>query len=156
LFEPHDLFDRLEASWYSGSTRFNANRPPRATEDEILAFEKSNRLRFPADLREYFLRFNGIDEDDRVFRFWQLEMLLPVNTENCNLVDAGRYFIFADYLIESNYYAIYLGENLLYQNRVVIPDYPNKPVIAPTFSSFLELYLLDDPRLYGIDCPTAR
>jgi len=151
-----DIFDRLEEYWYSGRTGFIPPRTQGASEAEIQAFEQTHALKLPADLRGYFLRFNGIDEGPDIFCFWPIAKLATVQTPafnslkaTVNLREANRYFVFADYLIESHYYAIYLGDNPLFQNRVILPDFPDQPIIAPSFSSFLELYLLDDPRLFG-------
>ena len=103
----------------------------------------------PADLREYFLRLNGIEEDPQLFRFWPLRELRPVDLKSFAVPDRERYFFFADYLIESFYYAIYLGDRPELQNWCVIPCMPRQPFVATNFTEFLELYLEDAPALYG-------
>ena len=96
-----------------------------------------------------FLRLNGISEDSEVFCFWPLQRLKRFDRSAPIVLHSEGYFYFADYLIECWYYAIYLGRDPCFQNRVILPDFPNKPVIANTFSEFLELYLLDSPTLHG-------
>ena len=96
-----------------------------------------------------------MEEDPDMFCFWPLRRLAPVPSVSslakatASLREVDRYFVFADYMIESSYYAIYLGDNPDLQNRVLLPDFPNQPVIAANFSDFIELYLRDDPKLYG-------
>jgi len=103
----------------------------------------------PADLREYFLRLNGIEEDPEVFCFWPISRLRRVDLKTFNVFQSESYFFFADFLIESHYYAIYLGDDPFFQNRVILPDFPRSPIIAKTFTEFLDLYLIDDPKLFG-------
>jgi SMI1 / KNR4 family (SUKH-1) len=124
--------------------------------EEVQAFEEKHAVTFPPDLREYFLRLNGVSEDPDLFCFWPINRLVSARSKPLNLVtsvaklpEADRYFVFADYLIESHYYAIYLGNNPALHHWVILPDFPNHPMVAPSFSSFLELYLQDSPRIYG-------
>jgi hypothetical protein len=146
-----DLFSRLEKHWYAAGTGSVAVRPPHATESEIADFERINGLTLPPDLREYFLRFNGTDDDGdaKLFCFKPIEKLCSLHPGYPALNDAEYYFIFADFMIDSWYYAIYLGNNPSLQHKVILPDFPNHPEIAPDFSAFLELYLNYDPKLYG-------
>lgn len=140
---------RIARHWYRDGSpvdQFPAKRP---TKDDLQAFEEQNSLRLPADLREYFQRLNGIDMDPGLFRFWPLSRLIPVKSSSAVALEADRYFVFADYMVGTWYYAIYLGEDPFLQNRVILPDFPSQPVIARSFSEFVELYLTDSPRLYG-------
>jgi len=141
------LCDRMEQHWYRNDTTPGRERPRSATEDEIQAFELRNNVRLPADLREYFQRLNGVDMDSGLFRFWPIARIIPLKVSTPP--EIGRYFLFADYMVGTWYYAICLGEDPLLQNHVILPDFPSQPVIAPDFSAFVELYLADSPRLYG-------
>jgi len=153
--ESDDVLDRLEAYWYPDKIGFISRRNPHASREEITAFEGTRSVKFPDDLRAYFLRFNGIDEDPTFFCFWPITRLAPVTsvlseiTAAATLKDADRYFVFADYGIQCNYCAIYLGDGPHLHNPVILPDFSNSPAIAPNFSAFLDLYLGDDPKLYG-------
>ncbi len=141
--------DRLEQRWYANAATPARERPKCATGEEVDAFEQRNGVKLPADLREYFQRLNGIDMDAGLFRFWPLARLISLKLPPSVLGEADRYFLFADYMVGTWYYAIYLGDDPFLQNRVILPDFPSHPVIAPNFSEFVELYLTDSPRLYG-------
>ena len=135
--------------WYRDGSASDPFRPKCPTEDEIQAFEQRNGIQLPADLREYFLRLNGIDMDPGLFRFWPFSRLIPLKSPSAVGLETGRYFIFADYMVGTWYYAIFLGNDSYLQNRVILPDFPGRPVIAHSFTEFVELYLTDSPRLYG-------
>jgi hypothetical protein len=143
------ILDRLEHHWYESEIERNFHDPKAASHEEVILFEQENGVTLPADFREYFLRLNDIDEDPGLFCFWPLSRLKRLDGKTSASLQSEGYFYFADYLIESHYYAIYLGNDPFFQNRVILPDFPNKPVIANTFSEFLELYMLDSPTLYG-------
>jgi SMI1 / KNR4 family (SUKH-1) len=147
--KPADLWQRLEHHWYAGLAVSVEDRPICAIETDISDFEQRNNVKLPADFREYLLRLSGIEEDPDLFCFWPLSRLAPPDSPAFISVELDRFFVFADYLIESQYYAIYLGDDPLLQNRVVSPDVSNKRVIATSFSEFIQLYLIDSPRLYG-------
>lgn len=146
-----DLFSRLERHRYKAGRGSVVQRPSNASESEIADFEKTNAVTLPPDLRKYFLRFNGTgdDTDSRLFCFWPIHKLCSLQSEYPRIKEAGFYFIFADFMVQSWYYAIYLGDNPILQHRVILPDFPHHPEIAPDFSAFLELYLKDTPKLYG-------
>jgi len=148
-----DVLDRLESFWYSEWPQVS-HRPIAATEEQIQAFEELNHIKLPANLRRYFLRLNGTDGngDDRMYRFWPISEIAPVAKElkRFDLPEADRYFLFADFMIESYYFAIYLGNNPSLQNQIVVPDSFGKYPVAFDFSHFLELYLRDDPKLYSL------
>jgi hypothetical protein len=153
--ESGDIFAGLEEYWYGGSSRWPSRRGPVATEEEVNAFETVHSIKVPDDLRAYFLRFNGVEEDPDMFCFWPLSRLASVlsisglSKATASLREVDRYYVFADYMIESYYYAIYLGDNPSVQHSVILPDFPKHPVIASNFSDFLELYLTDHPRIHG-------
>lgn len=143
------LCARLEQHWYKDGSGFSLDKPKRATPDEIEAYEQRNGVHLPIDMREYFQRLNGIDSAPGFFRFFSLARLIPLKPESYPTFDANQYCIFADYMAGTWYYAIYLGEDSFLQNRVILPDLPGQPVLARSFSEFVELYLTDSPRLYG-------
>jgi hypothetical protein len=144
-----NLLDRLERHWYQSRTQWNLTGPVPASQQDINAFEQEYEAVLPTDFREYFLRFNGIEEDPDLFCFWPIKKIRPVDSKEFDIPQAESYFFFADFLIESHYYAIYLGNDPFFQNRVILPDFVRSPVIAQTFTEFLELYLRDDPSLFG-------
>jgi SMI1/KNR4 family protein SUKH-1 len=144
-----NLCARIEQHWRQDASAPHREWTKRATEEEIQAFEERNSVRLPADLREYFQRLNGIDSAPGFFRFWPFSKLIPLKSPSFPTFEADHYFIFADYMMGTWYYAIYLGEDQFLQNRVILPDCPGHPVVAPGFSEFIELYLTDSAKLYG-------
>ncbi len=144
-----NLCIRMARHWYRDGSAADQFRPKCPSEDDIQAFEQRNGVLLPPDLREYFLRLNGIDLDPGLFRFWPLSRLIPLKSSSAVALETGRYFIFADYMVGTWYYAIYLGNDSFLQNRVILPDFPSRPVIAHSFSEFVERYLTDSPILYG-------
>jgi len=142
------ILDRLEKHWYLTWRGWQPSKSTAATAREIAGFEQENGVSFPADFRDYLLRFNGIEEDPELFCFWPIGKIRRLDFAT-SLLQPEKYFLFADFLIESIYYAIYLGDDPFFRNRVVLPDYPGSPTIAPTFTEFLELYLRDDKKIYG-------
>jgi cell wall assembly regulator SMI1 len=146
----------LEAYWYGYRTGLSGLEDLGATDEKIASFERTHSVNLPDDLRNYLLRLNGIDADPQLFCFWPIEKIIPISPDSfgmdraiVELDEPHRYFIFADFLIESHYYAIYLGDDANRQYRVILPDFPNQPAIASSFSDFLELYLEDHPRIFG-------
>lgn len=145
LESPVTLFDRLEKFWYYSDRGVSGPKPPCATAEQIAEFEERNQVVLPEDLREYFLRFNGTngDGDEQLFAFWQLDKLKSLSDCKSNLAQMDRYFLFADYMISCWEFAVYLGDGPAIQNRVIIPDFAGRPIIASNFSDFIELYLQD-------------
>jgi hypothetical protein len=143
------LCNRIERHWYDSASASDRYRPKCATEDEIHAFEQRHGVKLPTELLDYFLFLNGMDQAPGFFRFWPLTKLIPLRSESVTVLEAERYFVFADYMMGTWYYAIYLGDDPFLQNRVILKDFPGRPVIALNFSEFIELYLIDSPKLYG-------
>lgn len=121
----------------------------------IQEFEKSRDVLMPADMREYFHCMNGMPGnmwDEHMIRFLPLEEICNVREEFSErqppfrrvlsqLPEPEEWFIFAEYLCSSHYYAIRLGagENSLYP---VIWLYDSEyHVVAESFTEFLELYI---------------
>jgi hypothetical protein len=134
------------------------------TVEKIQEFEKRNSVSLPDDFRHYLLRVNGMypqasqDTDRRGFCFWPLQRVVSVVNEFENnpahkndRIDASleNYFVFADYLQWSWAYAIQLRLGSGLARDIVKVDEPSRSiVIASSFAEFLELYLIDSPRLY--------
>src|SRR5215475_3827105 len=106
-----NLCVRMARHWYRDGSAADQFRSKCPTDDDIQAFEAQNGVRLPADLRAYFQRLNGIDMDPGLFRFWPLSRVIPLKSSSSVALETGRYFIFADYMVGTWYYAIYLGED---------------------------------------------
>ena len=122
-----------------------------ATHAELAEFEEGHRVCLPDDLREYFLRVNGMARnewwqwDDDLINFYPLAELIRCEET------AGQTarFVFADHSISAHEYAVELTASLPLSGSVYVIG--SGPVlIARTFSEFLARYLnRDDGVLFG-------
>lgn len=130
---------------------------PPATSQEIREFESRHHIKFPLDLRGYFLTVNGFgppnDQDRNGFSFWPLASLVAVS-----VFDGGRFafpgahecFLFADYLGWSWAYAIRLNSAGAVTPVCIVGTADGQPIwIADSFSEFVTLYVTDAPSLYS-------
>jgi hypothetical protein len=62
----------------------------------VAALEEKNAVSLAADLRQYFLRLNGISEDSEVFCFWPLQRLKGFDRSAPIVLHSEGYFCFAD------------------------------------------------------------
>lgn len=152
-----DAFSKLREHWATG----RAVAAGGASEQEIQAFQDTYGVQMPEDLRRYFREVNGMrpdwryDQDDNGFTFWTLSRIQPLSVvtprgsvdwadSRLNSTEV-QYFVFADYLGESWWYAIGLAGRAY--TPVIIISHPNELVVQ-SFSEFLDLYFVDSPKLY--------
>ena len=138
------LLERLVANWRSQGLDVG----PPLTEGAIAAFEYQQSVSFPADLRQYFLRVNGMNRpvgswpvDMHEVNFYPLVELERYTNEPAQL---GSAFIFADYLISSHDYVVDLSGAPGSPGRVFAVGGP-RIQLANDFSGFLDGYLAADP-----------
>jgi len=90
-----------------------------ALREAIREFE-SRYVKLPTEMRDYLLQLDGtsarwpVDQDARLFSFWQLAQIRPVNDELASyevppIAGFERYFVFADFMDWSWAYAINRG-----------------------------------------------
>src|SRR5512144_1034524 len=97
------LTEKLMDYWRAS----NLQVAPPATPLQIERFEAFNHVVLPDDFRAYISHANGFfgkDSDTSMISFWPLEDMKPVSDKNTT----STYFAFADFLIDSHYYAIKL------------------------------------------------
>src|SRR5579883_1161051 len=100
-----------------------------APEEQVLQFELRYGIRIPDDFRHYLLTMNGTGQNYGygILRFWELANIktvaeeIPGNlaptaaviqTSYLDSIDKGNeYYVFADYLDESQLYAIHILPN---------------------------------------------
>jgi hypothetical protein len=95
--------DRLVAHWKGNCARDAGG----ASESEVQLFEARHKLIFPADMREYFLKLNGMDTnafcDDDLYSFWQVQNVVPIAQSVPDwphlFLESDEYFLFADHFI---------------------------------------------------------
>lgn len=143
------VVEKLTEYWASKNIPSNAG----ATPDSIRSFEVAHRAAFPEDFREYLLRLNGLatfgaGTDPQGFGFLPLRRIRPVAEEEYPAGYEGRgYFVFAEYLDWSWAYAIRLADEDATGEVIHILTLQPKRV-APSFTAFIDLYLVDSPELY--------
>lgn len=151
--------EKLKTYWQSQ----NMLLPLGISPERIIRFETQHQVLLPSDMRDYFVAVNGMvmhiphDQDQNGFTFFPLEEIRTVEQEsqrikNASILFSGAesFFIFCDYLTWCWVYAIHLSNEQAKSNRVVIVGSQQKePVIANSFSEFIDLYLCDSPKLYG-------
>jgi hypothetical protein len=124
-------------------------------------FEARHGVRLPEDVRDYLGGADGmqeganVDQDSAGFSFWPLKRWSRADDElrgqGSQAVDVVGFYAFADYLGWSWAYAVGLDPvRLDYGNVIVIGTETGMPrTLATSFREFVELYVRDDPRLYG-------
>ena len=122
--------------------------PTAVTEVQILAFEKTYRLRMPSDLRNYFLTMDGSGESlgSDMFSFWPLSTMEPLSdylTEGIytDRLDYPNCFIFADWCVNSHMYLIELSATSLRNPVSIYAGNGRNPPISQAFDDFIDLYL---------------
>ena len=133
-------------------------RPP-ASEEQISLFESKYGVTLPKDMREYFGAIDGMEmntsEGELMVSFWQLSRVRPIPEEYSDpshrasdhymrVPNPECYFCFADYMIESEVYAIRLSADPSVKNTVIAYEGTEK---AESFSDFVRKYLEDPKQL---------
>jgi hypothetical protein len=108
----------------------------------------------PNDVRELVAAFDGSDEATPVengwVTFWPLAAWRKVSTipelSDCPLLDA---IAFADYSLESWYYALDVGRDASRSDVYLISGLPERPtLVAPSLSGFLQAIIDVGEELY--------
>ena len=131
-----------------------------ASPETVAAFEASRQVQFPDDVREYFLRVNGMvqegydSEDPRGFAFLPISRLKDLDRvsreEGITVpgVEPRDYFLFVIYMQWCWAYAIDLGHSSVTRGQVVHVGTIAPKIVARSFSEFVHLYLSDSTALY--------
>jgi hypothetical protein len=134
------------------------------SDERIKQFESYYRVQMPVDLANYFREVNGSGEVYAfgMLRFWNLEEVATLKevverTPRQAAVIQADYsiepgsasdlFVFADYLHESQLYAIHLADLEAQRNYVVLLDGTQPIRVADSFSDFIDLYIHSPERL---------
>lgn len=131
--------------------------------DRVTDFERQHNIRMPDDMQSYFVEANGTGGDYAfgLLRLWGLDEIQTVSelmsaaSKNMAVIQAtyeepvenGDFlFVFADFLHESQLYAIHLSSRDE-PNRVMLLDGSEPTIVADSFLQFVELYLSTPERL---------
>lgn len=131
-----------------------------ANEAELSAFELTHSVRLPDDVRLYFEQLNGMslraghDVDINGFSFLPLSAIQTVAEFSAakgwvveGEMQGETSFIFVDYLQWSCAYAF--AANGPMRGSIYLLGFRDPKLVATSMRHFVELYLLDDPALYG-------
>jgi len=147
------VFQELKQHFIDDGVQIN---PPVSKED-LIQFERKYGVALPADLKEYFLLFNGTSQGnfgDSGYAFFSLEELEPIcETSDLNDEEKSIYhncFAFSDYMIWCWGYVIRL--NSVAGDNPVLSIYLSSPSdlkVANSFSEFVSIYLEDPDDIIG-------
>ena len=136
--------DRLLRYW----TETGIALLPGKSEIGLADWERRNGIALPQDFASYLRTANGMpdgESDESLISFWPLEQLAAVPHEiNARLGGdrAHRFFYFADFLIDSNRYAICCADHVGYTGPIAaISEGRAQVVVSASFSDFVDLYL---------------
>ncbi len=111
---------------------------PKASENEILYFERKIGRKLPYDVRLFYSFANGFESDENMFRIIPLEEII----EHCRGVEIldDNDFQFAEYLVFCDYWILAIdtkdsGKYGIYNNTDVIVK------LTDSFSEFLNAFL---------------
>ncbi len=141
------ILNKIKQKWRKQNILYGKE----ATNSDILRFEKEHQITFSAQLKEYFLQVNGMNEyttgDENGFAFWSLDRLSLFQKDKHNPrynAYLGDFVIFVDYLVWCWAYAMPTNG----RPEVLLVG-GNQPVkVADTLFEFFELYMIDSEKLY--------
>jgi hypothetical protein len=148
------FLEKLVACWETRGAKPGMG----TTLTEIQAFEAKHELLLPADLREYFLRVNGMttaargDTDNDGFRFYSLSEVVPLGVvwspqSEPSPSGLDHLFVIGDFLQECYWYAIRLDRSETEGCSVYFIGPPVRK-IAESFERFVELYMSESTLLH--------
>ena len=123
------------------------------------AFEERWRVGIPSDMRNFYTVLDGTGKDvqltDELFCIWPLANVMPIPVllpephyeAYRDIEDADRYLCFADYMIDSDVYAIYVGSTGCVDSPVIGVCSGHRRV-ADNFTDFLFRFLNDRHSLF--------
>ena len=134
---------------------------PGATVAEIETFESRYGVRLPPDFRAYLLAVNGMhpnQTDRHCTHFWGLDRIQPAAAYHPSAkhpfsdVEAARYFIFCDILIDAFWYAIRLSSEPDVPSPVCMWADGGVKIVARSFTEFTEEHV-GDPGVLLMEFP---
>jgi SMI1/KNR4 family protein SUKH-1 len=130
-------------------------------EDDIRSFETRHKIALPPDIREYFLKVNGMTpyfpgyQDEEGFSFWPLERVRTIAEENeslgrpfSRLTEEDSLFLFCDYMDWSWAYGVKILPESSPAEGIYLVCCHNPIKITNSFSDFVRLYLEQSDQLY--------
>ena len=143
-----DIYERLIEHWRACGVEPNTG----VSADGVAAFEARHNVVVPPDFKLYLQRVNGMQgapyaSDNNVVSFYAMADFedFPLSWPNAAPDSSanGGYFVFADVMVSSYYYAARLTAEPQEQTPVFV-TYQEPELMADNFAEFLERYLQDE------------
>jgi hypothetical protein len=132
--------------------------PLPASEADIAYFEHKNGIRLPSEFRQYLLEAAGIGIDTDTFFFYGIDQLrlwadekVSIRTHAHPSTDPRHFIIFGDYLQWCYAYVIRVAGPTELIGEVIHAGMSSDSTICKSFRAFIDLYLIDDPRLHKVN-----
>lgn len=138
---------------------YAAESQPGLDVEEILNFEKFNRVKLPETLKKFYLKMNGTCDDTKSAQDWSDVSsdgyrIYPLRGEN---LVGSTYFIFCEWVVGLNQYAINLSADQANEDVIHLINGNSGNVIAKNFLGFAELFLSkSDLLLNASSCPEIQ
>jgi hypothetical protein len=123
-----------------------------ATPEDIVQWEEKFGVRLPLDIREYFIRVNGISNGehlefgDDMMSFLPLSAMVPEAQWSDNHNEPGV-FVFVDYLINSYWWCVRLTPDVAEHTQVFVRGTRLK-LVASSLEEFLRAYMSDSKAIH--------
>jgi hypothetical protein len=148
--------ERIKARWTAEGIKLR----PGASTEALDRFEDRHQVALPPAFRAYFEAVDGTGDytEDASIRFWPLAEVETIAgyqvRESGEVPEFDRWFIFADFLINSHVYAVHLSPDPAAVGPVASWD-GDLILQAPSFTAFLDRYLTDRDNL-SLHMPPAE
>ena len=129
---------------------------PSAGAEALIAFELHNGVAIPEELAAFYQVTNGVEIDSNLFAVWELAEVrrVPVALGDfrgipdygriaTTLPHADEYFAFADYMIMSHVFAVYIAPESGALGEVIWISGSEHGIAAKSFRDFWDAYLED-------------
>jgi hypothetical protein len=126
-----------------------------ASDADVRTFEERFNVELPRDVIAYLKRVDGMaagDYPEDSIRFWQLNEFESVPSAYWRHEVVEEWFVFADFLIHSHFYAFRAGRSSL--GEVAISGGERLLPVASSFTEFIHRYLYDQMKLFQPSGPS--
>lgn len=138
-----DVFGELVEHWHRQGSIVSTVK---ATPEEIGKWQAKFGVHLPSDLREYFVRANGMLDGDKLDFGHDLTSFLPMSAvvpgnQWDERYDQPDLFVIADYLISSHWWCVHLTKQPSEHSRVYVCGGERPKLVASSLTEFLRSYM---------------